>query len=159
MKLVPLTAIHCCLHHAALLMRCIHASLSAPARNFIHVALLCNYSAIADCCWKLHDFATPEDFPTAGACCTGLAAAAFSARALSEELTSKKWYRTMRTMATEPRKMASRYKSSSEIMVAGLLAWPIRESMYDCTRSCRGCQFIVQSLGDDKTDLQRRSVK
>lgn len=42
----------------------------------------------------------------------------FSAGSLSSRaLTSRKWYRTIIIMAHEPRKMAKRYRSPSEIIV------------------------------------------
>lgn len=46
---------------------------------------------------------------------------------LSLALTSRKWYRMMRSMAHEPRKRARRKRSLSEIMVSeivtGLVGW------------------------------------
>jgi hypothetical protein len=70
---------------------------------------------------------------------------------LSCELTSKKWYITINIIATEPRKMASLYKSSSDIMVS----WSVDRSLVVCLmnsmcskpRECAGYLVCAKSNG------------
>ncbi len=63
-------------------------------------------------------FVTADCLATAAAGWDGVVLEALWASALSScELTSKKWYSTINIMATEPRKIASLYRSSSEIIV------------------------------------------
>lgn len=57
----------------------------------------------------------------AGVCARVVLGAFWASASSSCELTSKKWYSTINIMATEPRKMASLYRSSSEIIVFVLI--------------------------------------
>lgn len=66
---------------------------------------------------RVHCFVAAACFVAVAFCCVGWALAAFCSSAPSWELISRKWYTTIRTTETEPRNMASRYRSSSEIMV------------------------------------------
>lgn len=75
--------------------------------------------------------------------CAGVACAAFWTSAPSScELTSKKWYTTMRIIATEPRKMARLYSSLSEIIVF------LSELCMVFWVSVQGARFVQETRGN-----------